>query len=134
LGFLAKAYCGSQVHGMPPHIAAHVLGVSVPAATEVQRRIRGASRLNMKEDYLGVSPLTRTVACSQPGFVGQCPAREVETPSDAFPAVTEPKVCLHIYMYSYVSTWIKNVDIDIDIQLPAWICGAVPRAQSGDTE
>lgn len=79
------------IHGMPAHIAAHVLGASEPAAVEVQRRIRGASRLNRNADYLGVSALTRTVACSQPGFVGQCPQRAVETPSDSFPAVTDAK-------------------------------------------
>jgi oxalate decarboxylase/phosphoglucose isomerase-like protein (cupin superfamily) len=90
------------VHGMPAHIAAHVLGVSEPAAAEVQHRIRGASLLNRKADYLSVSALTRTVACSQPGFVGQCPQRAMETPSDAFPAVADAKVTGNTRVFPYI--------------------------------
>jgi hypothetical protein len=87
---------------MPAHIAAHVLGVSEPAAVEVQRRIRGASRLNRQAEYLSVSALTRTVACSQPGFVGQCPQRQVETPSDSFPAVADTKGIGNTRVFPYV--------------------------------
>jgi len=90
------------IHGMPTPIAAHVLGVSVEAAAEVQRRIRGASKLNLQAEYLGVSPLTRTVACSQPGFVGQCPQRAVETPNSLFPAVTDTKITGNTRVFKYI--------------------------------
>lgn len=74
------------VHGMPVTVAAHALGVDVATGRHVQERIAGGSRMDPRAAYLDVAPITRTDACSRPGFVGDCPHPASEAAPAPLPA------------------------------------------------
>mmetsp|Transcript_22289 Transcript_22289/g.47004 ORF Transcript_22289/g.47004 Transcript_22289/m.47004 type:complete len:516 (-) Transcript_22289:677-2224(-) len=90
------------VVGMPPFIAASVMGVSKAKATEVIRAISGKSAVNKNVDYLDVSVIATTAACNKPGFAGKCPQRGPETKVTDFPSVVDMKEVGNTRTFEYI--------------------------------